>query len=152
MKKKKSHFDYFYFSKNFISFFRSWYVLSFFMITKNFTWKFHALNTLLKWMKVTQLQLILIILPGKTHLFILSWFYSTKRFKKIQPNLSFLSKFKPHKKSKVGSAMLQFQFIKHRIGFVCLTLIASTTTAAKGSNPLFYTQQLLYLYPKQREI
>ena len=37
--------------------------------------------------------------------------------------------------------MVQFEFIKHTVGFVCLTLFPTTTMDAREWNPLFYPEQ-----------
>ena len=50
-------------------------------------------------MKITQFELILTHSSKKTHLLIVSWFYSAKRCKIIYSNLNYLSKIKSHKKS-----------------------------------------------------
>ena len=42
---------------------------------------------------------------------------------------------------KYAKKKFQFEFIKHTIGFVCLTLMSTTTTAARESNPLSYPQK-----------
>ena len=53
-----------------------------------------------KELKQLNLSCFWVIPFDKTSLLILSWFFSTKLFKKILSNLSYLSKLKPHKNQK----------------------------------------------------
>ena len=74
--------------------------------------------------------------------FPLTWFFSTKGFKKVHSNFSYLSKRKPHKNQKCVTQSFSLSLLNiHITGSVHLTLMSTTIRAARESNPLFYSQQ-----------
>ena len=40
----------------------------------------------------------------------------------------------------MSEAKFQFEYIEHAVGFKCLTLMITSTRAARESNPLSYAQ------------
>ena len=93
-------------------------------------------------MKITQFELILTHSPiEKNTLSHLDFILLCKGLKITHWNSSYLSIFKPHKKSLLSKVYwVKFEFIQHAIVSVCLKIMPTTFKTARESNPLFYPQ------------